>query len=187
MSSNVDTKLNQIVEKLIKVEGGYVNNPLDSGGETNWGITVAVARANGYQGQMSLMTRNTALQIYKQEYIIQPRFFDIYQISEKIGYELIDSGVNAGVTLASKWLQRTLNAANRRQKLYEDLTVDGNIGPKTIACLQKLLHHRTDGVPFVLCCLNVLQGAHYFEITEKGEKNEEFFYGWIMNRVIEWT
>jgi lysozyme family protein len=37
-------------EKLIDVEGGYTNNPDDSGGETMWGVTIAVARRNGYTG-----------------------------------------------------------------------------------------------------------------------------------------
>ena len=32
------------IEAIFKHEGGYVNDPKDSGGETNWGITKRVAR-----------------------------------------------------------------------------------------------------------------------------------------------
>ena len=38
-------------------EGGYVNDPNDPGGETNWGCTVAVARANGYTASPCWPTR----------------------------------------------------------------------------------------------------------------------------------
>ena len=38
----------KIINEIIGVEGGYVNDPSDSGGETNFGITVAVARQFGY-------------------------------------------------------------------------------------------------------------------------------------------
>lgn len=40
----------EIIDEIIRVEGGYVNDPADSGGETNFGVTVAVARAHGYTG-----------------------------------------------------------------------------------------------------------------------------------------
>ena len=33
------------INELIEREGGYVNDPKDSGGETKFGITVATARA----------------------------------------------------------------------------------------------------------------------------------------------
>ena len=36
-----------IVAGVFAVEGGYVNNPADPGGETNHGVTVAVAREHG--------------------------------------------------------------------------------------------------------------------------------------------
>jgi hypothetical protein len=41
-----------LIDALIEREGGYVNNPADKGGATNFGITEAVARANGYAGPM---------------------------------------------------------------------------------------------------------------------------------------
>lgn len=45
----------QAFGQLIKHEGCYVNDARDNGGETNYGITVAVARAQGYTGDMRQM------------------------------------------------------------------------------------------------------------------------------------
>ncbi|WP_083579019.1 glycosyl hydrolase 108 family protein [Tardibacter chloracetimidivorans] len=45
---NIESELNALLHR----EGGYVNNPNDTGGETNWGITRGVAVANGYSGPM---------------------------------------------------------------------------------------------------------------------------------------
>src|SRR5690625_1688136 len=44
-------KVKQIIDDIIRVEGAYSNNPADKGGETMYGITVSVARANGYSGR----------------------------------------------------------------------------------------------------------------------------------------
>ncbi|MEG1325710.1 MAG: glycosyl hydrolase 108 family protein, partial [Janthinobacterium sp.] len=49
-----------VINAILRAEGGYVNDPLDAGGETNFGITVAVARANGYKGAMRDMPEAVA-------------------------------------------------------------------------------------------------------------------------------
>lgn len=41
---------NPVIDGILSLEGGYVNNPADRGGATNWGITEATARAFGYKG-----------------------------------------------------------------------------------------------------------------------------------------
>ena len=46
----------RVIDQIIKVEGGYVNDPSDSGGETNYGITKHVARKYGYKGSMKRFT-----------------------------------------------------------------------------------------------------------------------------------
>lgn len=54
----------QIFDRLIGHEGGYVDDPRDPGGETNWGVTKRTAQANGYTGNMKTMTRQQAYEIY---------------------------------------------------------------------------------------------------------------------------
>ncbi|MGL5838096.1 MAG: glycosyl hydrolase 108 family protein, partial [Sphingorhabdus sp.] len=45
---NIDDLIDEVIER----EGGYVHHPADRGGPTNWGITEAVARRQGYVGEM---------------------------------------------------------------------------------------------------------------------------------------
>lgn len=44
--------IEKYLDELIKREGGYVNNPADRGSATKYGITEAVARTNGFKGNM---------------------------------------------------------------------------------------------------------------------------------------
>ncbi|EXT50381.1 glycosyl hydrolase 108 family protein [Acinetobacter sp. 25977_4] len=58
----------QYLDALIKREGGYVNDTLDSGHATKFGITQTVARSYGYQGEMEDLPLETARDIYKKQY-----------------------------------------------------------------------------------------------------------------------
>jgi len=174
----------QMIDELIGREGGYSNNPADAGGETMWGITVARARRAGYQGAMRDMPRATAAQIYRRENFEEPGFSLVYALSQAIGEELFDTGVNMGLSVPGPWLQRLLNALNRAGKTYPDISVDGRIGPQTIGALRAYLFDRgAAGEKVLLRGLNSLQGARYLELTEQRQANEVFFYGWLLNRV----
>lgn len=168
---------------LLGKEGGYVNNPNDSGGETNWGVTVAVARVNGYAGSMKAMTREQALAIYRKMYWEGPGFPLVALISERIAGELFDTGVNMGDRVAVTFLQQSLNVLNRQQKDYKDITVDGKLGKGTLDALKLFMEKRgLNGVTVLMKALNILQGARYIQIAQGG-KNEEFVYGWLRERV----
>ena len=56
------------VEKTLKLEGGFVNDPDDPGGATKYGITEATARAHGYTGDMRELPLDVAREIYKKSY-----------------------------------------------------------------------------------------------------------------------
>ena len=176
--------IQSIIQEIIKVEGGYVNDPRDSGGETCWGITVATARAAGYKGNMKDLSQQQAYDIYYKQYVIAPGFDKVITLSEKIGEELVDTGVNMGVVVAGKFLQQALNALNDQATQYPDLVVDGGVGKASISALQAFLAKRgADGEGVMLRALNALQGARYISIAEASPNNERFLYGWFLNRV----
>ena len=88
---------------LLGVEGGYSNHPSDPGGETMWGVTVAVARQNGYNGPMKDMPVDVAKAIYRKRFWT-PAKCD--QLPPAVRYPMFDAAVNSGVLQAAKWLQR---------------------------------------------------------------------------------
>lgn len=165
-------------------EGGYVDHPSDTGGATNHGITERVSRAHGYVGDMRDLSLELARQIAKAQYWDLLRLDDIAALSLPIALELFDSGFNVGQGTVARWLQRCLNALNRREADYEDVNIDGLIGPMSVAALRSYLAKRgTDGQPVMLRALNSLQGAHYIAIAESRDENEDFLFGWLRNRV----
>lgn len=171
----------KIINEIIRVEGGYVNDPRDSGGETNFGITVAVARANGYNGAMRDMPRGAAFDIYVAKYWDAVRGDQLVELTAGVAEEVVDASVNMGPDRAGRFLQRALNVLNNRSNLYADLKVDGVIGNATLTALAAYLEERSE-IPLARA-LNCLQGAFYIELAERREKDERFIYGWLKNRV----
>lgn len=182
---NVPSFFQVSIMRIIAAEGGYSNNPADAGGETMYGITVATARNWGYVGAMRDLPRHLAEKIYYDRYIIAPGFNQVFEINSRISYELIDTGVNMGPIVATRFLQRSLNAFNFKGRYGVDLISDGKAGPKTWATLKAFLAHRgtVEGVPVLLTAMNALQGARYIELTEAKASQREFAYGWIAGRV----
>jgi lysozyme family protein len=183
--ANQSKKVQQLIDELIEREGGYVNNPNDSGGETNYGITKAEARRNGYLGAMELMPRSVAERIYRTKYWELPAFDRVFTLSPSIAEELMDTGVHCGVAKASEFLQMSLNSFNRQGKDYPDISEDGIIGTRTLNALQAFLRVRgAFGEVVMLRALNSLQGTHYINLTRRRVKDEDFIYGWFSHRVV---
>lgn len=175
---------NEVINHILHVEGGYVNDPADSGGETNFGITKRVARKYGYLGSMKEMPKFTAREIYEQMYWHSMNLDLVEKLSPSIAKELADTGVNMGIGRAGEFLQRSLNVLNNRQKLYNDIRVDNDIGPITIKTLEKFLKIRGSAGELVLYnMLNCLQGAFYVKLAERRQKDEKFMFGWFSHRI----
>ncbi len=177
-----DTARRATLNEILRLEGGYVNDPSDSGGETNFGITERVARAHGYAGAMRDLPREVAFDIYSTKYWDSVRGDQLVELSEPVAEEVVDTSVNMGPGRAGKFLQRSLNVLNREAQLYADLTVDGDIGPATLRALGGYL--ATRDADALVRALNCLQGAFYIELAERREKDERFVYGWLKNRVV---
>ena len=114
----------QIFDRLIGHEGGYVNDPRDPGGDTNWGITKGTALANGYAGAMKAMTREQAFKIYQSAFWVR---YQCEKMPSAIAYQFFDAAVNHGLGNASRMLQRAVGVAD-----------DGVIGNMTLAAVKKM-------------------------------------------------
>jgi lysozyme family protein len=172
------------IDDIIAKEKGFTDNPADRGGPTNFGITEAVARANGYAGEMRDMPVSFAREVYRKRFIAAPRFDRVALVSPRIAAELIDTGVNMGPSRAAEMFQRWLNGMNAQGSRYADVFVDGRIGDVTLDALSKYLRWRgSEGESVMVTALNCTQGVRYLEIAEKDPTQEEFLYGWVRARV----
>ena len=124
------------------IEGGYADDPADRGGKTQWGITEAVARADGYTGDMRALPKARALAIYRRLYWDRIGLDWIAAVDSAVACEVFDTGVNQGVAIAGRFLQRVLNVLNRAGRDYPDLVVDGVAGPATADALRALIRVR---------------------------------------------
>jgi len=176
--------IEQLLDEVVAREGGYSNHPADRGGPTRFGITEAVARANGYAGDMRSFPREQALTIYRKLYWSRPGFELVALRAPLIAEELFDTGVNMGPAVAAGFLQRALNALNRGASDYPDLAPDGQIGPGTLRALDGFLKVRgPTGERVLLKGIEALQGERYVALAERRPANEAFLYGWLANRI----
>ena len=178
------TAFDKAWEDTGRAEGGYVDDPSDSGGRTNFGITERVARKYGYTGHMRDLPKPLAVQIAKKAYWDVMKLDNIAALSTPVALEMFDTGFNAGTSRSGKFLQRALSALNRLQKDYPDVVVDGAVGNKTVSALKAFLTKRgAKGETVMLRTLNGLQLAFYVGLVERREKDEKFLFGWIIHRV----
>ena len=125
-----------IARDIVRREGGFVNDPDDPGGATNYGVTIHTMRRLGLDldgdGDVDLrdvqrLTLEQAVSIYKKHYFEKP---GIARLPEVLQASVFDMYVNAGSN-AVKILQRLLN------DFAENVTVDGALGPKTVAAAER--------------------------------------------------
>ena len=120
-----------IAEEIVAREGGFVNDPDDPGGATNFGVTIGTARAlhldldhNGATTVADLrrLTKPQAVEIFVDKYYRQPRLFTL---PEELQASVFDMYVNAGSN-AVKILQRMLS------RMGQPCTDDGVVGLQTL-------------------------------------------------------
>ena len=171
------------IQLVLGDEGGYTNEPADGGGETNWGITEAVARAHGYDGAMADLPRATAVSIYESDYWAAGGCDLIDAVNETLGEDLFETSVNIGISTAGMILQRALNAIH--YQTFTPLRLDGQVGPYTRNALSAVIAKRgASGAHVVRGIFLSLVSYRYVTIAEANPSQAEYEYGWELNRVI---
>lgn len=126
----------QIAAEIVAREGGYVNDPDDPGGATNFGVTLATLQRLGLDktgdGRVDLrdikaLTRADAQRVYVEHYFRKPR---LAELPQTVQASVFDMHVNAG-TNAVKILQQLVT------RMGFAASDDGVIGPRTILAAQQ--------------------------------------------------
>lgn len=161
--------MTDVVDTILKHEGGYQNNPNDEANfvngkmlGTNWGITPAtLAKHRGISARqlsakdMMKLSQQEARDIYNNRYV-KP-FDSVKDI--KLRNNLIDMGVNAGPSRAIKLLQETIGAK-----------ADGKLGPKTLSKLKAAGINTNDYADARI--------GYYQRIAQQKPKLGTFLKGW---------
>ena len=155
------TKFDDIIEVVLEHEGGYVNDPDDPGGETNFGI----AKRSHPDVDIANLTKDGAKEIYKEHYWDRNKVEDL---SEELRHIYFDMCVNQGKGRAVKIMQRAANAKGAVLK------VDGGMGPMTIAAM--------DGVE--LDRVRAYRVKYYADLVTRKPDLEKFYFGWF-RRALE--
>lgn len=164
-----DMRFLEAFKNVIGLEGGYVNDPKDHGGETKYGIS----KRSYPKLDIKNLSLEQAKAIYYMDFWIPLKLDQI--TDAQIAEEIFDTAVNCGTKAAVKIAQEALRF------IGEDIDIDGIIGDVTIARLNKwcakypkALHKALNGFQFIL----------YKDIVTKAladpkDQREAYALGWL--------
>ena len=157
------TTFDEIIEVTLHHEGGYVHDPNDLGGETNFGI----AKRFYPDVDIKNLTEEGAKEIYKKDYWDKNK---VDELDEQLKHIFFDMCVNQGRGTAVRILQRACNAKGA------DLAVDGGFGPVSRAAVETY----EPSLERVRC----YRLKHYYDLVNKKPEQEKFLFGWF-RRALE--
>ena len=156
----------KLAEDIVGREGGFVNDPDDPGGATNYGVTIHTLRRLRPGQQVGVedvrrLTRQDAVDIYVAHYFRHPR---IAELPEPLWATVFDMYVNAGAN-AVRILQRLM------VEMGLDVAMDGVIGPQTIAAT----HRAYDMAPAHLVdAYGIAWRDYYYRIADRRPASRKF-------------
>jgi len=171
-------------EVILPNEGGYVNNPNDRGGATNYGITQATYDKylsnkypdNSRRGMgVKYITQNEVVAIYRS-FWIKSRCDLLLEYAPALTVQHFDFVVNAGYERkgidAAETLQRVINS-------YIPTTVDGYVGPKTLGnIISYIRSHPLGGDKELNMSYSHRRAIYYNDIVANNPSQYVFLNGW---------
>jgi lysozyme family protein len=140
---------------VLRNEGGYVNNPNDLGGETNFGI----AKKFYPEEDIKNMTKERATWLFYRDYWSPMKINKL--TNPDLVLQVFDFGVNAGIRTSIRMLQRLVEV--------ED---DGIIGPITTGVVNSWDESLVNK-------FKIRRKVYYMNLAAKKPKLEIFLRGWL--------
>ncbi|MEX0369335.1 MAG: holin-associated N-acetylmuramidase, partial [Tateyamaria sp.] len=159
-----------IATEIVGREGGYVNDPDDPGGATNFGVTIHTMRRLGLDldgdgdvdaADVRRLTRNQAIDIFVTHYFERPR---IAELPNVLHATVFDMYVNAGAN-AIKILQRLLT------EMGHPCVVDGALGPQSIAAARAAHRAAPD---HLVDAYGIARRNYYFRIADRRPASRKY-------------
>jgi lysozyme family protein len=160
----------EIATEIVAREGGFVNDPDDPGGATNFGVTIHTMRQLGLDldrdgdidvADVRLMSRERAVDIFIEHYFRRPR---IAELPEALHASVFDMQVNAGAN-AVKILQRLVT------QMGFNATADGVIGPNTLRAVQAAHDAAPDHIADAYA---IARRNYYFRLADARPASRKF-------------
>ena len=160
----------QIAKEIGAREGGYVNDPDDPGGATNFGVTIGTMRRLGLDldrdgdvdlQDVKILTREQAEAIFVQHYYERP---GIGQLPEPLQASVFDMYVNAGHN-GVKILQKLL------RQMGQNIAIDGAIGPQTAEAAHTAFHAAPD---HLVDAYGIARRNYYFRIADRRPASRKY-------------
>ena len=154
---------------ILSWEGGFVNDPLDKGGATNKGVTIATWKRCGYDkdgdgdidvNDLRLISKDDVL-----NRVLKPHYWDKWKADQ------IKSQSVANILVDWVWGSGA-NGRKIPQKLL-GLTVDGIVGPKTLAAVNS-----SDAL-VLFNTIKAEREAFLWRIVERDPTQKRFIKGWL--------
>ncbi|MEM9319527.1 MAG: holin-associated N-acetylmuramidase [Pseudomonadota bacterium] len=160
----------QIATDIVGREGGFVNDPDDPGGATNYGVTIGTLRRLGLDldkdgdidvGDVRKLSHSQAVDIFVEHYHNRPR---IGELPDSLRASVFDMYVNAGSN-AVVILQRLL------REMGHKIDVDGIIGPQTIAASNAAAQRAPD---HIADAYGIARRNYYYRIADLRPRSRKY-------------
>lgn len=166
---NTETTYPQLFLKAVKhvlaSEGGYVDDPSDAGGETNYGIS----KRQYPNLDIKMLTIDDAIQIYYQDYWLHYR---CHELPDAYACFLFDSLVNHRPKTAIKFLQMAFK-----------VSADGILGAISISVINRFKDNHEHTKSMIALCL-AYRADFYHDLAVEKPSQERFMMGWLRRLFI---
>ena len=165
---------------VFRSEGGYVNDPRDPGGETNYGISQRFFCTIDYVNPEGIrilsvkdLSKDDCIRIYKTYWWDDQRYNEF--TNQLLATKLFDTAVNIGKMPCARILQRSCNKLLSPH--VQLLVVDGVIGDNTIQTANRL-----NGYQIVVNIRDYLIN-YYLDLIENNPRLEVYKKGWLKRAI----